>query len=500
MQTVHAYAIHESPRTLKRKLQDAHDRLSTARKKLYTANRTNKRLKKKIESLSEVEDALREQNMTESSIEQISSMFSGVPKQVAVRMLSNDAIKGKLTREQFPPELRAFALTLHFYSARAYEFVRESFDSCLPHPSTIRKWYSRLDGECGFTAEVMNVLAQRVQESGDKPVLCSLMVDEMAIRKHVQWDGTRYRGYVDTGSGDDGAEASAIASEAIVYMLVALDDSWKVPCGYFLIDRLSGLERANILKMFLNKLHDVGVTVAAVVCDSPPSNVKMLKELGVNLESPATMTSTFSHPAGIGGRVAVILDACHMLKLIRNYLASGAEIKDQSGGIIKWSYIAELHKLQAAEGLRLGNKLRGAHIDWTKAKMKVNLAAQTLSSSVADAIEFCNRDLQLPQFAGSAATVCFIRVIDRLFDMLNSRNPCAMSRKAPLRASNQRFWEPFLEDARLYLIRLKDVHSGERRRLLLSASGAVKVQFCIQTFVEDCLDIDVFPIFILLMY
>lgn len=75
-------------------------------------------------------------------------------------------------------------------------------------------------------------------------------------------------------------------------------------------------------------------------------------------------------------------------------------------------------------------------------KIKVALAAQTLivSSSVADAIEFCARDLKLPQFQGSDATVRFIRCIDRLFDFLNSRNPFGKDYKAPLRPINEFIW------------------------------------------------------------
>ena len=60
-----------------------------------------------------------------------------------------------------------------------------------------------------------------------------------------------------------------------------------------------------------------------------------------------------------------------------------------------------------------------------KHKMNVKLAAQTLSSSVADAIEFLDSSMKLDQFQGSTGTVKFIRTIDRLFDMLNSRNPMA---------------------------------------------------------------------------
>lgn len=39
-------------------------------------------------------------------------------------------------------------------------------------------------------------------------------------------------------------------------------------------------------------------------------------------------------------------------------------------------------------GLNLANKLTATHMEWKKNIMKVKLAAQTLSSSVADALEF----------------------------------------------------------------------------------------------------------------
>ena len=43
--------------------------------------------------------------------------------------------------------------------------------------------------------------------------------------------------------------------------------------------------------------------------------------------------------------------------------------------------------------------------------MKVNLAVQSLSASVADALEYCEGKLKLPQFQGCGPTVKFIRVL-----------------------------------------------------------------------------------------
>jgi hypothetical protein len=44
----------------------------------------------------------------------------------------------------------------------------------------------------------------------------------------------------------------------------------------------------------------------------------------------------------------------------------------------RWDFIEKLHEVQEQAGLRAGNKLRKAHIEFRKMKMKVSLAAQTL--------------------------------------------------------------------------------------------------------------------------
>ena len=87
--------------------------------------------------------------------------------------------------------------------------------------------------------------------------------------------------------------------------------------------------------------------------------------------------------------------------------------------------------------------------------MNVRLAAQTLSSSVADAIDFLNVSMKLQQFQNSDGTVKFIRMIDRLFDILNSRNPLGKGYKKPLRPSSKDTWEEILRSTASYLLGLK---------------------------------------------
>ena len=131
-------------------------------------------------------------------------------------------------------------------------------------------------------------------------------------------------------------------------MVVAVNSTWKVPCAYFLVDGLSAIERADLIKICLKRLFDVGASVISLACDGPSCHFSMLFELGVNLD-PFNLTTSFPHP---------LLDVCHMLKLVRNTLADGGILRDKEGNTNYWTYIVELHKLQSSEGLRLGNKVK----------------------------------------------------------------------------------------------------------------------------------------------
>ena len=120
-----------------------------------------------------------------------------------------------------------------------------------------------------------------------------------------------------------------------------------------------------------------------------------------------------------------------------------------------------------------------AHIKWDKQKMKVKLATQVFSSSVADALEYCNKHLQLPQFQGCEETVDFLRTIDAAFDVLNSRNPLAKGYKAPMRFSNRERTAAILQKAEATLLSLRDVnghpvHSGKRRTCVIGLIASMR--------------------------
>lgn len=386
--------------------------------------------------------------------------FKDLPVQLFKRM-HKSVNKGKRITDKFPPQLRCFALTVHFYSPKAYDYVRESFHFALPHPSVIRSWYSTIDAEAGFSEECFNTLRLKSEEhkKQNKRLVCALIMDEMGIKVGSQRgrDG-KQRGHVDFGHGDldekfkDKLEP---AKNSLVLLVVPLNDTWKLPIAYFLINGLTGSAKANLINEALIRLHEVGVEISSLTLDGPPDHFTAVSQLGATMSMNPLAHPQFPHPVAGQPAVNVIIDPCHALKNIRNALDAYSVLFDGEGKKIEWRYIKELALLQQEEGLRLGNKLRTMHIEYKKLIMKVYLAAQTLSASVADAIEYCWETLHLPQFEGCEATVKFIRYVDCIFDFLNVRNPWGKGFKSPLKKDNEHIWRDRILDAIKYLSELK---------------------------------------------
>ena len=87
--------------------------------------------------------------------------------------------------------------------------------------------------------------------------------------------------------------------------------------------------------------------------------------------------------------------------------------------------------------------------------MKVSVAAQTLSSSVAAGIMYL-QSLKLKQFENSQDTAEFILTINNLFDMLNSKSKYGKNYRSPLKQENLDETQHFLNDTIDYLTKLKD--------------------------------------------
>lgn len=54
------------------------------------------------------------------------------------------------------------------------------------------------------------------------------MLDEMSIKKQIEWNGKENVGFVDLGTNEEDDSLPA-ATNALVFLLVLLNGNWKIP-------------------------------------------------------------------------------------------------------------------------------------------------------------------------------------------------------------------------------------------------------------------------------
>ncbi|KAJ8721096.1 hypothetical protein PYW08_006561 [Mythimna loreyi] len=241
------------------------------------------------------------------------------------------------------------------------------------------------------------------------------------------------KGLSDMGLGSD--DSSQMATQAYVFMLVTIKDSWKLPLAYFFIDSIKADMKANLIKIALEKCNKIGVQIRTVTFDGCKSNIATMKNLGCELDDLQNLKTDLKHPSA-EYNVVVCLDACHMLKLMRNTFESKKVIHTTGEKSIRWQYLSELYNLQEENCLHLANKLSHRHVHFKNQIMNVKLATQLLSRSVAKAIDFCNKTLNIPAFRESENTIEFIEKLNDLFDILIARSLDDYGFKHPMNKAN----------------------------------------------------------------
>ncbi len=130
-------------------------------------------------SSSDIADLRKQRNISSTGLDVLGRISDGVAKDVFLRTVAN-AKKGRPVTEHYSPEMRAFALTLKFYSTKAYSYPRLKLG--LPSLTTIQKLFSNLDGLPGVIEEAFKALAAKAKaEEGKREIIAAVMLDDMKI-------------------------------------------------------------------------------------------------------------------------------------------------------------------------------------------------------------------------------------------------------------------------------------------------------------------------------
>lgn len=367
--------------------------------------------------------------------------------------------------------VRLFCFTVNFYSPKAYEYIREYFNRNIPGIRTLRSWYSSINGSPGFTDCAFDALKQKVNDArtDGKELICGLIFDEMSVRTLCQWDAAKkqFLGNITNGKEGQYDICSPLAKNALIFMISGVNVQFKIPIGYFFVNYLSGAAKAAIIMEAMYRLNQIGVKLCSVTYDGAPANIKAVKILGVCFDEKKTF---FINPYD-RSKVYVFLDPPHMLKLARNILGHSEELTDQEGGKISWSLIKNLVELQTSENVDLGNKLTKNHTQFKNVIMNVKIAAQTLSNSTADSLEYLDTHVNHEKFQNSKPTVNYIRVFNNLFDIMNSKEGhCKDQYKRPFSEESVNDFETYFEFAEIYIRGLRLEQKGIEMPILDSES------------------------------
>jgi len=124
-----------------------------------------------------------------------------------------------------------------------------------------------------------------------------------------------------------------LATQAFV-MLVCINNHFKIPIAYYLIQSLNGREKVNLICNILCGLYKHNIDVVSIIFDGASSNISICEILGAQLkECHVEKLVYFTHPVDESKRIRIFYDACHMIKLVRNTFAQ-EDIIDENDNTI----------------------------------------------------------------------------------------------------------------------------------------------------------------------
>jgi hypothetical protein len=312
--------------------------------------------------------------------------------------------------------------------AQGYEFIR-SLNFPLPSYRTLCDRIQQTAFRPGIQTDVIQWMKCKLELSTDQERDCVLMLDEMAVKKFLEYDkGLRSLvGYI-TPDVLGSNSADTLASHALVFMIRGLTTNWKQTVAYYLTGAsVEGDVLWQIVKQVIEQLHAVAVNVRAVVCDMGSCNRTMWRAAGVTA-CKEEIVNTIKHPTLPDQRLYFLPDIPHVLKNVRNCLLSHdillpPEVVEQynlPGPLVSVSHVRALVDLQESSDLKIAPSLRRKHVEPKQfEKMKVSTAAQMFSHSTSSGLKFGVTASSLPTAA--LTTAWFLELMNKWFDVCNAR-------------------------------------------------------------------------------
>lgn len=409
-------------------LRQNRDKIAALRRANYALKRSKSRLLKRFKSLSaELKQARqRIQTLSEEELDiKLGQMHLPSAQLTAVKECISAARFQNKKNRRYTEDWLLMCLLLHIRSPAAYSFLRDNDVLPLPCVTTVRRYLSLVRTKCGFDTRFFAALKKKLAMKNEFQRRGILVFDEMQVRKEMRVHSKTmtYSGYSDFGDTAS-STSNDLADHGLVFTFRSFGDSYSQPIGVFASKGpTKGKTLAQLVLKAIFLLEEAGAFVDALVCDGATTNRCMWREFGISGSLQHTKHS-FIHPVDDARSVYVFSDAPHLMKCVRNRLHA-QKVLCFDGERAQWAHYDKLfvEDLKQPAHLRVCPKITFAHINPTNTeKMRVKLATQIFSRSVADGLEFYSVRVK-DGLQNVKGTVQFTKKFNDLFDALNRNHP-----------------------------------------------------------------------------
>jgi hypothetical protein len=318
------------------------------------------------------------------------------------------------------PIRQAFQIR-YICGAQGYDFIR-SLRYPLPSYRTLCDRIQQAPFQPGIQIDVVKWMQCKLQLSAVQERDFVLMLDEMAVRKYLEYD-KGLRSFIGNISDEfckgDGKTSSnntvALASHALVFMIRGLTTNWKQVVAYYLTgNSLQGDILWKVIIQIITELNAVNVNVRAIVCDMGSGNQALWRAAGISAREELIVNSV-KHSTLPDCLIYFLPDVLHVLKNVRNCLLSQDILLPPDivseynlpGAIVSISHVRRLLDMRESSELKVAPSLHCKHVQPKQfEKIKVSFAAQLFSHSVSSALKFCVGVNLLP--VGALTTAWFL--------------------------------------------------------------------------------------------
>ncbi|XP_072042699.1 uncharacterized protein [Amphiura filiformis] len=411
------------------------------------------------------------------------------------------------------PAIIRWCIALHSKSPAAYKAIRDSRFIILPHQNTLSDYIHYTNLQAGFHGDYILRLATdfNIMERADHEKHVSIAFDEIKIKSGLAYcaHSGKIVGFTEIGTLNEefktferrckGETTPPLATHMLVLMVRGITSGLQKPLSFFPCQHgFVSYELYNTLNEAVEILEFIGFQVHSFVSDGASANRKFYSMQQVTSDDSSTIQGTTfatNHIIRREDRIFFFCDVPHLIKTTRNcWENSGGNQKTRNMMYkslpIRWTHLQDVYKWDLHigginPGLRMLHKIHHEHLHLSPSlRMRVYMAAQVLSGTVANAME----EMKKPEFQ---STIKFIRMFNRFFDYLNvSAFDSTREEKKPYRTPDDPRLQWLTDNFLNFLYEWQHESDGmdfltkeEKKRLCLSPQTLEGLRITVYSFV-----------------